>query len=56
MDITNRLVCFDIKELGKQLKKLGMLVVQDQVWKQGNRKTCAESGQQGTIWMSSTCY
>ncbi len=32
VDITNRLVCFDIKELGKQLKKIGMLVVQDQVW------------------------
>ncbi|GHU91011.1 hydrolase [Clostridia bacterium] len=32
VDITNRLVCFDIKELGKQLKKLGMLVIQDQVW------------------------
>ena len=32
VDIENRLVCFDIKELGKQLKKLGMLVVQDQVW------------------------
>lgn len=32
VDITNRLVCFDIKELGKQLKKLGMLIVQDQVW------------------------
>ena len=26
------LVCYDIKELGKQLKKIGMLVVQDQVW------------------------
>ena len=32
VDITNRLVCYDIKELGKQLKKIGMLVVQDQVW------------------------
>ena len=32
VDIANRLVCYDIKELGKQLKKLGMLVVQDQVW------------------------
>ncbi|WP_449291017.1 VirB4-like conjugal transfer ATPase, CD1110 family [Oscillibacter ruminantium] len=32
VDISNRLVCFDIKELGKQLKKIGMLVVQDQVW------------------------
>ena len=32
VDISNRLVCYDIKELGKQLKKLGMLIVQDQVW------------------------
>lgn len=32
IDISNRLVCYDIKELGKQLKKIGMLVVQDQVW------------------------
>lgn len=32
VDIKNRIVCFNIKELGKQLKKLGMLVVQDQVW------------------------
>ena len=27
-----RIVCYDIKELGKQMKKLGMLIVQDQVW------------------------
>ena len=32
IDLNNRLVCFDIKELGKQLKKLGMLILQDQVW------------------------
>ena len=32
VDINNRIVCFDIKELGKQLKSLGMLVIQDQVW------------------------
>lgn len=32
IDIHNRLVCFDIKELGKQLKKIGMLIIQDQVW------------------------
>ena len=32
VDIENRLVCYDIKELGKQLKKIGMLVVHDQVW------------------------
>ncbi len=32
VDVDNRIVCYDIKELGKQLKKLGMLIVQDQVW------------------------
>ena len=45
MDITNRLVCFDIKELGKQLKKLGMLVVQDQVW---NRVTVNRAEKRST--------
>lgn len=29
VELNNRLVCFDIKDLGKQLKKLGMLIVQD---------------------------
>ncbi len=32
VDVNNRIVCYDIKELGKQMKKLGMLIVQDQVW------------------------
>ena len=32
VDVNNRFVCYDIKELGKQMKKLGMLIVQDQVW------------------------
>ena len=32
VDIQNRIVCYDIKEIGKQLKKIGMLIVQDQVW------------------------
>ena len=32
VELDNRIVCFDIKDLGKQLKKLGMLIVQDQVW------------------------
>jgi hypothetical protein len=45
VDITNRLVCFDIKELGKQLKKLGMLVVQDQVW---NRVTVNRAEKRAT--------
>ena len=37
---TGSLVCFDIKELGTQLRKLGMLIVQDQVW---NRVTINRS-------------
>ncbi len=28
----SRIMCFDIKELGNQLKELGMLIVQDAVW------------------------
>ena len=32
VNVNNRIVCYDIKELGKQLKKLDMLIVQDQVW------------------------
>jgi type IV secretory pathway VirB4 component len=32
VNLSNRLVCYNIKELGKQLKKIGMLIVQDQVW------------------------
>ena len=45
VDINNRVVCFDIKELGKQLKKIGMLIVQDQVW---NRVTVNRSEQKYT--------
>ena len=30
--LNSRIVCYDIKELGKQLKKLGMLILIDQVW------------------------
>ncbi|MDD3228304.1 MAG: ATP-binding protein [Oscillospiraceae bacterium] len=32
INIDNRIVSFDIKELGKQLKQIGMLIVQDAVW------------------------
>ena len=32
VDIKNRLVCFDIRDLGKHLKQLGMLIIQDQIW------------------------
>ena len=45
VDITNRIVCYDIRELGKQLKKIGMLVVQDQVW---NRVTINRAAHKST--------
>ena len=45
VELNNRLVCFDIKQLGKQLKKLGMLIVQDQVW---NRVTVNRSAGKAT--------
>ena len=32
IDIHNRFVCYNFKELGKALKKIGMLIIQDQVW------------------------
>jgi len=32
VDSKNRIMCFDIRDLGNQLKKLGMLIVQDAVW------------------------
>jgi len=32
VDSNNRIVCFDIRDLSKQLKELGMLIVQDAVW------------------------
>ena len=44
VDLNKKLLCFDIKELGSQLKKIGMLVIQDQVWNKvsenrGNKST-----------------
>ena len=46
VNLNNRLVCFDIKELGKQLKKLGMLILQDTVW---NRVTINRAAKK-TTW------
>ena len=37
VDINNRVVCFDIKKLGKQIKKIGMLIIQDIVWNKVSR-------------------
>ena len=46
VDLTNRLVCYDIKQLGKGLKKIAMLVLQDQVW---NRVTVNRAAHR-TTW------
>ena len=32
VDLKNRVVCYDIKDLGSHLKKIGMMIIQDQVW------------------------
>ena len=45
-DITNRLVCYDIKEMGKSLKKIAMLILQDAVW---NRVTVNRAAKK-TTW------
>ena len=45
VELDNRIVCFDIKELGKQLKKIGMLIIQDQVW---NRVTINREAHKST--------
>ena len=45
VDIHSRVVAYDIKELGKQLKKIGMLIVQDQVW---NRVTVNREAHKST--------
>lgn len=45
INIDSRVVSFDIKELGKQLKKIGMLIVQDAVW---NRVTINREAKKST--------
>lgn len=45
VNIRSRVVSYDIKELGKQLKKIGMLIVQDQVW---NRVTVNREAHKAT--------
>lgn len=49
VDINNRIICYDIKDLGKQLKKLGMLIVEDQVW--GRVSANRESGRSTRYYM-----
>ena len=52
VELENRLVCFNIKELGKQLKQLGMLVIQDQVW---NRVTVNRAAGKTTRYYCDEC-
>lgn len=53
MDLNKQLLCFDIKELGSQLK-IGMLVIQDQVWIRYPKTE--ETRQQGITSMSFTYF
>ena len=53
ININNRIVSFDIKELGKQLKKIGMLIVQDAVW---NRVTVNRDEQKSTRYYVDECH
>ena len=53
IDVNNRVVSYDIKELGKQLKKIGMLIVQDAVW---NRVTVNRNAQKSTRYYIDECH
>ena len=53
ININNRVVSFDIKELGKQLKKIGMLIVQDAVW---NRVTVNRDAKKSTRYYIDECH
>ena len=53
INIDNRVVSFDIKELGKQLKKIGMLIVQDAVW---NRVTVNRDARKSTRYYADEFY
>ena len=53
IDVNNRVVSYDIKELGKQLKKIGMLIVQDAVW---NRVTVNRNALKSTRYYIDECH
>lgn len=53
INIDNRIVSFDIKQLGKQLKKIGMLIVQDAVW---NRVTINREAKKSTRYYVDECH
>jgi len=49
ININNRFVIFDIKDLGKQLKTMGMLIVLDNIWNRITRNR--EKGKRTWIYM-----
>lgn len=53
INVANRIVSYDIKELGKQLKKIGMLIVQDAVW---NRVTINRDAHKSTRYYVDECH
>ena len=49
VDVNNRIVCYDIKELGKQMKKIGMLVSPITAWRhkpKNWRRPCGNASRQ----------
>lgn len=54
VDVNSRIVCYDIKELGKQLKKIGMLVMQDQVWNRVTINRAAHKMTRYYVWGDSS--
>ena len=52
VNLENRLVCFNIKNLQSHLKKLGMLILQDAVWGRvsENRQANMKSKQKKSTW------
>lgn len=47
VNINNRLICFDTKDLGKQLKTMGMTIIQDWVW----NHISANQAKNKTTWL-----
>ena len=41
VDLDNRIICFDIRSLGNQLKAIGMMTVQDEVWSRVTKNRAA---------------
>ena len=54
VDVNSRIVCYDIKKLGKQLNKIGMLVVQDQVWNRVTINRAAHKTTRYYVWGGSS--